>query len=826
MEAVWLTAYRALLLLSVVVGLFLCYQAVIHRDKPGAKPLLILVTGSLLYVSVKFAVSVVRGTPTVFVFTRFNPLGAGLAAVGFFLLVIEYTGVENPVSKRTATGVVLVPAVVSVLAWVDLTYFWVPVSDGANTLSGYAWEVTSVALLNQLYLNLLLLAGIGLLVRWGIRSPNRFTVQVRALVLAAMGPLGGNLVFQFGYVPVNPTPIMFVASGALIAWAILQAGFLDLIPIGRDTVLDQFDASVVTLDGNHRVVDINECGCRLFGVDDADTVVGDHIDELLADHPPFRERYWTVADSDSGQDSALESGGRHYTVEVVRLSTAQETTLGRSIIVRDITDQKRREQELEELNTRFELALEETDTGVWDWDLETDDIIWDEATERLFGYEPGEFPGTFEAIADRVHDDDIPKVRTAIDRSLETGEEYRTEFRVQPPDGDQRWVQTRGVVKTDDNGMPTRMLGIQTEITEWKHRERELAAARESAETIIEASPVPIWVQGLEEIRYANDAAAELFGLDDADALVGSSALSYVPEEQRERARERNLRMLEDDDRLPEMTGKLITTDGETREALFAAAPVQYHGARSIVTIATDITERRERERELRETKAQLEQSNEKLDQFAGVVSHDLRNPLNAAQLRLDLLRGEDGDGHAEAAGESLDRMETMIEDLLQLSRAGETVENPEKVPLTDVVRESWRVARTGAADLDLTALDSTVVLADRDRLRQVFENLFRNAADHNDSAVTVRVGLLGEREAIANGGQRSGFFVEDDGVGIPPDERDEIFEHGYTTSPEGTGFGLSIVRNIVEAHGWEIRVIAGADGGTRFEISSVDTDR
>jgi len=89
MAVSWLTTYRALLLLSLVVGLFLLYQAASHRDRPGAKPLFVLVTGALLYVSVNLTVSTVRGTPTVFVVTRFTPLGAGLATVGFFLLVIE-----------------------------------------------------------------------------------------------------------------------------------------------------------------------------------------------------------------------------------------------------------------------------------------------------------------------------------------------------------------------------------------------------------------------------------------------------------------------------------------------------------------------------------------------------------------------------------------------------------------------------------------------------------------------------------------------------------------------------------------------------------------
>jgi signal transduction histidine kinase len=96
-----------------------------------------------------------------------------------------------------------------------------------------------------------------------------------------------------------------------------------------------------------------------------------------------------------------------------------------------------------------------------------------------------------------------------------------------------------------------------------------------------------------------------------------------------------------------------------------------------------------------------------------------------------------------------------------------------------------------------------------------VLENLFRNAIEHGRSDVTIRVGTLSDE---------TGFYVEDDGPGIPSDTRDEVFEQGYSTADDGTGFGLSIVREIAEAHGWEISATDSAEGGARFEIRGVDT--
>jgi signal transduction histidine kinase len=118
---------------------------------------------------------------------------------------------------------------------------------------------------------------------------------------------------------------------------------------------------------------------------------------------------------------------------------------------------------------------------------------------------------------------------------------------------------------------------------------------------------------------------------------------------------------------------------------------------------------------------------------------------------------------------------------------------------------------------------EDATLLADTDRLRHVFENLFRNAVDHNDPPLTVRVGLLDASEKPTDDGQYSGFFIEDDGNGIPEDEYDDIFSHGYTTNSDGTGFGLSIVEDVVEAHDWTISIAESHEGGARFEITGVE---
>ena len=213
-------------------------------------------------------------------------------------------------------------------------------------------------------------------------------------------------------------------------------------------------------------------------------------------------------------------------------------------------------------------------------------------------------------------------------------------------------------------------------------------------------------------------------------------------------------------------------------------------------------TERRRRRRN------ELEQQNERLEQFTSVISHDLQNPLSVVTGYLELAMDTGDTAHLDPAVEAANRMETMLNELLTLARQGRAVGDTEPVKIGTVVTEAWSAVDTPEATLateELGQLDT--VPADATRLQEAFENLFRNALDHvgEDVAITVK--------AIDNG-----VAVVDDGPGIPPEEQSQIFEHGYTGG-DGTGLGLAIVETIIEGHGWEIDVDVGEDGGAKFTI-------
>ncbi|MFC4448680.1 PAS domain S-box protein [Halorussus aquaticus] len=206
-----------------------------------------------------------------------------------------------------------------------------------------------------------------------------------------------------------------------------------------------------------------------------------------------------------------------------------------------------------------------------------------------------------------------------------------------------------------------------------------------------------------------------------------------------------------------------------------------------------------------------LQEQNDRLDSFASMLAHELRNPVTIGQIYGQQLRTGTDSEAVEYVTEAFDRIEDMIDVLLVLARGREVVDEDSVVRLADVAREAWDEVDDHDATLDV-ALGGTI-RADETYVRHMFQNLFENAVEHGGRGVTITVGEL-----------PSGFYVADDGRGIPADERDAVFEVGYTTAAEegGTGLGLAFVRELADVYGWECAVTESEDGGARFEFTNV----
>jgi len=267
---------------------------------------------------------------------------------------------------------------------------------------------------------------------------------------------------------------------------------------------------------------------------------------------------------------------------------------------------------------------------------------------------------------------------------------------------------------------------------------------------------------------------------------------------------------------------------GEEMELEVRLSPVTVEGTRLVLGVIRDVTAERERERALRRRK-------ERLEEFAGVVSHDLRGPLNVVEGELDRYRETGTDEHLDAVEAASAHLDRVVTDLLDLARDGRTIGETEPTSLETAARRAWALVDERGATLDVTA--DMALRADPGRLTRALENLFRNSVEHGstgnraepDDAVEhgsttdgvpaeslqVRIGTLPDGE---------GFYVADDGPGLPPGTRERAFDPGFTTVADGTGLGLAIVHRIFEAHGWSVEAGESEAGGARFTVRGVTT--
>ena len=226
------------------------------------------------------------------------------------------------------------------------------------------------------------------------------------------------------------------------------------------------------------------------------------------------------------------------------------------------------------------------------------------------------------------------------------------------------------------------------------------------------------------------------------------------------------------------------------------------------------------------------------VDQVSSVISHDLRNPLDVAKAHLRAAQETGDDEHFDTVANAHDRMEQIIRDVLTITRDRTAVDPSDDVSIETAAEAAWESVDTEQATLEVTDTLPTVT-ADADRLRRLFENLFRNSVEHGStnnrtqSDDSVEHGSdVGdrpvERDEVAHskgevsitvGAMEDGFYVADDGPGIPPEEQHRVFEAGYSTRGDGTGLGLAIVNRIVAAHDWELTLTTASNGGARFEI-------
>ncbi|WP_340101246.1 PAS domain S-box protein [Salinibaculum salinum] len=612
-------------------------------------------------------------------------------------------------------------------------------------------------------------------------------------------------------------------------------------------IIQAATSTIITVDEANTILSANPSVERTFG-HDPDELVGKPLTVLMADevaerHTAAFERYLET-DQRTLDWNDTEFQGQHRDGTPIPLSvTFGEVTYEGDRyfvgVLRDITDRKERERKLEETNSLLSTLFDTLPVGVLAEDTSRNVLSINDQLLELF-----EMPGTPEDVIGS----DCEQVATAASELFVDSEAFveRTTELVadQTPVVDEAWELQDGRTFTR-NHHPIELpdgeghLWVYHDVTDRMERERRLEALNgmtrelvtaESQEQVaeigvsaardilnLEASAIHLYDKERSELvpLAATDAVYDLIG--DVPTFTGEDSIAWRVYQQGDPLA---LDDIHDDPDIynPDtpVRSELYLPIGEVGILVAGSPTPEAFDQQDVVlgeilagNIATAL-EQIERTEQVRVREQKLRAQNEQLEEFASVVSHDLRNPLNVATARLALLGEECDSDHIAAIERSHSRMNRLIDDLLALARHGNNLHETEPVDLGKLTRNCWQTVATAEATLDTDTTGE--VVANRSRLQQLLENVFRNSVEHGGDSVTVTVGDLD-----------GGFYVEDDGTGIPKSDRETVFDSGYSTAAGGSGFGLSIVEQIANAHDWDVTVTASPEGGARFEITGVE---
>lgn len=585
--------------------------------------------------------------------------------------------------------------------------------------------------------------------------------------------------------------------------------------------IESLTDAFVLVDDAWRLVHVNAEAERLLGRPRAD-LLGADLWSHLRDEPGNRFEAHVRRAAD--ERVAVDFDTHYEALDTWFEVRAFPSDEGLAIYVRDVTERRRLLERLRESELRFRQLAKATNDAIWDWNLLTHELWWNEGFEALFGYDRSEIEPTIESWTTRVHPEDHEAVVGGVDAALAAhAPGWSGEYRFRRKDGSYAFVFDRGHVLYDTGGRPVRMIGGMTDLTDWKKAEETLA---EQAELLDHAQDAIFVVGADERVTYWNSGAERLIGWSSTEAVgqrvdtllrldVGAIR-RCISEAGRDGGWTAEL--------------ELLSRVGEPRTVASRWSVLAGRSSRGVLVIATDVTQRKHIEAQLMRA-----QRLESVGTLAGGIAHDLNNVLAPILTSVEMLRDGEQDPERledlEVLEASATRGAEMVRQLLAFAR-GRTGDRREPTDLADIVADVLRITHE-TFPKNVTARFvrgvSWPIQADPTQMHQLLMNLCVNARDAmpNGGLLTLAVEgvVLDESYAGMNVEARPGPYVlvrvEDTGLGMTQDVQNRIFEPFFTTKElgKGTGLGLSTCHAIVKNHGGFIHVYSEPNKGTRFKI-------
>ncbi len=598
--------------------------------------------------------------------------------------------------------------------------------------------------------------------------------------------------------------------------------------------LEDFPISIFWKDRNSVYFGCNRAFLRDANLNSLDEVIGKNDYEMpwrLTDADKYRLDDREVIDSNCPKLGIIETqaraDGRQIWVETNKIPfhDLDGNVTGVLGLYQDITDRQQAEYELQHISTRLNLAVQSAQIGIWEWNISTNVLIWDEQMFALYGMEKSPMIcNAYEVWLSCIHPGDTEQTNKATQQALAGQADYDIEFRIVRPDGEIRLLQANAIVQRDAEGQPICMIGVNYDITDLKRTEQQLRQKLETINAAVESIAI------IQDDRFTliNPAHIKLFGYDQADELLGKSwKILYEPDEIARFEQDILPVLMRDRVWQGEAIGR--RKDGST---FTQGLSLTLSEENALICMCRDITARKQAEQQLRDAKETAEVADRAKSNFLALMSHEIRTPINGViglaylmqQTQLDDQQQE----YLTNLSYSAQSLSQIVNDILDFSKveAEKLSLDTIKFELDEVLARLKAVLALKASEkhLDLQfEIGETVprsLVGDPLRLGQVAINLVSNAIKFTDrGSVTICIEERDRNDTIT----RLRFTVRDTGIGLTPAQIKTLFEPFTQVDPSasrlqgGTGLGLTICQKLVELMGGSIEVQSELGKGSAF---------
>ncbi|WP_309641134.1 PAS domain S-box protein [Flavobacterium sp.] len=499
--------------------------------------------------------------------------------------------------------------------------------------------------------------------------------------------------------------------------------------------------------------------------------------------------------------------------------------------IRDISARKKAEQETRQLTERLLLAKQCAQLGIWEWNIETNVLIWDEGMYKIYNIAPNEFTSVYEAWTARLHKDDRQRVQTDIQLAIANKKEYQPEFRILWDDATIHYINSTGIIERDADGNAIRMIGINRDVTSQKEREQQLklleSVVTNTTDSVVITEAEPFDEPG-PKIVYVNEAFTKMTGYSIAEVMGKTPRILQGPKSNKAALKNFSERIRKW--QTSEITILNYKKNGEEFWNNFIVSPVANEKGwfTHWISIERDVTKSKLAEIERAKITEDLIQRNRDLEQFTFIISHNLRAPTAnimgfAEFLQAETLSPEEQRECLKALATSVLGLDNVIKDINQILQIKNELKEKKEIILlsklvNDIVEGIGNLIDKDNIHIISDFSEVVEIFSIKAYMHSIFFNLITNSIKYCTPGEPARIEIKSKNE---NG--KTILTFKDNGLGIDMNRNSGkvfgLYER-FHAHVEGKGIGLFMVKTQVEAIGGKITIASELNKGTEITIT------